>query len=63
MFLLFKNLWYFKLFDSKCRYVLCVLYWIVVIVIVILFLEIESMCNNRKVCNVYVLYGSGYEEF
>lgn len=42
---------------------LCVLYWIVVIVIVIFFFEIESMCNNRKVCNVYVLYGIGYEKF
>lgn len=61
--LLSKIPWYSKLFDSKCRYVLCALHWTAAIVIATSFFEIESMRNNRKVCNVYVLYGSGYEEF
>lgn len=42
---------------------LCALHWTAAIVIATSFFEIESMRNNRKVCNVYVLYGSGYEEF
>lgn len=61
--LLSKIPWYSKLFDSKCRYVLCALHWTAAIVIATSFFEIESMRNNRKVCNVYVLYGSGYEKF
>lgn len=61
--LLSKNHWYSKLFDSKCRYVLCALHWTAAIVIATSFFEIESMRNNKKVCNVYVLYGTRYEEF
>lgn len=56
--LLSKNPWYSKLFDNNCRYVLCALHWTAAF-----FFEIESMRNNRKVCNVYVLYGTGYEKF
>lgn len=61
--LMSKKDWNSKLFQGKCRYLLYALHWATGILITTVFFESESMHNNRKVCNVYILYGSHFEYF
>lgn len=61
--LMSKKDWNSKLFQGKCRYLLYALHWTTGIFITTVFFESESMRKNKKICNVYILYGSQFEHF